>query len=290
MYLKRGAVDVLLGLSFYVANVNAASSFKAEILYPQDESLTVYQNDAIIVRYNSEIPDNSLYTWCWDGGKAPTLKARVQDAVAYNGEELVTIDYTSSGSCWFNLKSNENPTDGGYNSGGFKLLHELFLDHILIIGGNLLSIHDYFKLRIELNDQVGKDGGDHARGFPTEHRFVGIDTRDFDLSFYDGLGTAARIGLGVGIAVGVIGIAALAVAFWLLRRRNMVAKRAETDSDSEELQGDMPQHPWRKDVRDTDMYSEELQGDVPKRPWRTDMREMASNEELRRGPQHELPG
>lgn len=68
---------MLLRLSLYVAAVNAASSFKAEILYPQDVSLTVYQNDAIIVRYNSEIPDNSLYTWCWDGGKAPTLSMPV---------------------------------------------------------------------------------------------------------------------------------------------------------------------------------------------------------------------
>jgi hypothetical protein len=77
LYLRRGAAYVLLGLSLYIAAVDAASSFKAEILYPQGVSLTVYQNDAIIVQYNSEIPDNSLYTWCWDGGKDPTLSMSI---------------------------------------------------------------------------------------------------------------------------------------------------------------------------------------------------------------------
>ncbi|CAH0058905.1 unnamed protein product [Clonostachys solani] len=119
MYL-RGAADVLLGLSIYVAAVDAASSFKAEVLYPQDVSLTVYQNDAIIVRYNSEIPDNSLYTWCWDNEKVPTLSSQ--------REESNSLDIQPR--CF-----------------NYQLLDELFLNHILfiiIIGGNLLAVHDYF--------------------------------------------------------------------------------------------------------------------------------------------------
>ncbi|CAH0018672.1 unnamed protein product [Clonostachys rhizophaga] len=315
MYLRRGAAYVLLGLSLYVVAEDPVSSFKAEILFPPHLTLTVYQNDSIIVLYKSEIPDNSLYTWCWDGEKSPTLKAKIQDAVAYNGEELATINYTSSDSCWFNLRSKENPNDIGWNSGWFKVASgkrataSTFSLGASITSSSTSSSSTTPSSSSEVtsslsttgsssgsNPTTGSEGtGEITLGGPTESTSLSTSTlvssasassaaatttasggsKDdsaasggSSASSGDGLGTAARIGLGVGITMGAIGITALAVAFWMVRRRNTVVKRAETIPASEELQGDVSKRPW----------------------WRTDIREMASNEELRRGPQHEMTG
>ncbi|CAH0005430.1 unnamed protein product [Clonostachys byssicola] len=315
MHLRRRAAYVLLGLSLYVAAEDPVSSFKAEILYPSHLTLTAYQDDSIIVLYKSEIPDNSLYTWCWDGEKGPTLKAKIRDAVAYNGEELVTINYTSSDNCWFNLRSRENPDDIGWNSGWFKVASgKRATASTFSLGASTTSSSvssssatSSSSSEVTSSPSTASSGsesspttrsertGETTLGGPLESASLSTSTLvssmsassaaatttasggskddsaasgDSSASSGDGLVTAARIGLGVGIAMGATGITALAVAIWMVRRRNTVVKPAETNSGSEELQGDVPKRPW----------------------WRTDIREMASNEELRRGPQHEMTG
>lgn len=290
----RSTAWVLLGMSLGQIGAQAQKpNFKAEILYPKEKGNLLYQGDKILVQYNSEISDNSLYTWCWDGKEKPTLKSRVQDAPPYNGEALVEIDFTAStGNCWFNLKSNEHPTYGGHNSGGFTVLKEsrptpstFGLDTATSTATSstasstsststaTTTTESSSTTTAERTGEVTLDSLPKSTSVTssTSTTKTGephpVKTTDSSAASDGGLSPGAKAGVGVGVAFGVIGLAALIFAFWFVRRRRDIIK-SDGESDNQEL----------------------YVGELPKRPWRTNATEMATKEEQRMGPHHELPG
>ena len=137
----------------------------------------------------------------------------VQDVDAYNASALVDLKfYDSNGLCWFDLRPNSSAGYGD-NSPNFQILSEQRAT------STTLGLAQPYA--------AATSSGGGATGTSGTRPTDTADTGD------RGLSVGAKAGIGIGVALGVIGIACLAAAVWYHRRRGKEQGRVREETNAE---------------------------------------------------------
>lgn len=184
------------------------------------QHLTFYEADTVAVKYESNIKNASLWTLCWEGDYLQTRKCFltlrssctpntaanvpsekiIQQAKGMSATELVLIDFhTTSDYCWFNIR------DDGANSVRFSISEDQRSKTILGVSSAAPTSTQ------SSTSSVATNGGTTTT--------PAVSSSSAAASSPGGLSTGAKAGLGFGISLGVLGLAALVGVFYLPKKR-----------------------------------------------------------------------
>ena len=157
---------------------------------------------------------------------------KIDDAAPKNGSQEVKINFNlDADDCWFNLRDNDDEENLGANSPHFAVSSDERSQTTLGLGEETTTAPTSSSTSSEEPSSTA------SKEETTTSSAGGNESEDPSASSSgsDGLSTGAKAGIGVGVALGVIGIIALAGAFFMMRRK----KRNESGAphETQELHG-----------------------------------------------------
>ncbi|KAG4427252.1 hypothetical protein IFR05_017266 [Cadophora sp. M221] len=166
-------------------------------LYPP-AGLTFNYLDTINVSYTSPFRTPYLVTLCLRYNGGDPLEKNAEYGHAYNSSILALIKWPEFASCYFTLRPSKTGGNGSLNTNS-----------------------PWFRINSEARPTPATFGlGQNSTTVPAESE-TSIPAPS------EGLSGGAKIGIGVGVALGCLFVLAAAVAFWLLRRRKKARSQVE---------------------------------------------------------------
>lgn len=218
---KTGLLYQAIAALALVSQGVLAQDDDVKFTYPDKDGLTFYQRDAVTVSYISNIKNASLWTFCREGknGADVVFKGRIDEAAPMNGSQEVRINFnTNSDNCWFNLRNNDE--DGtGFNSPRFSLSSDERSQTTLGLEQETAQTTSAPPSTSETTTSTSISTSSGETSEPTRDGDSGPEATNSDSAGDSGLSTGAKAGIGVGVALGVLGIAAFIGVFFMLRRR-----------------------------------------------------------------------
>ncbi|KAF7549224.1 hypothetical protein G7046_g8420 [Stylonectria norvegica] len=244
-WLTRWPLAAALLLLQYTVALRGDKNKGSGFTYPAEKGLTFYEKDSVNVSWATNFKSASLLVFCWEEGKEGILaqKKRWDNVPGNNGSQIVFVDFnTTASTCWFNLRDRDKDAqDSGINSAGFALSSMERSQTTLGLQGPATTTLAVTATRRPATMTIATESPTFIKeGSPTSTEAKATATTGNyvkNSSSVGRLSTGAKAGIGAAVGVGVLGLAALATSFYVVKRRktkvnNSWGSAVEKDGDT----------------------------------------------------------
>ncbi|KAK3904433.1 hypothetical protein C8A05DRAFT_31804 [Staphylotrichum tortipilum] len=294
MAITRHAILLAVLLASGVAGQDPSK--KPKFAYPPDGSSKVFNlRDTVMVTYTAFYDTGTLYTFC-EPGKGKLIYQ--QQAPGFKATVPVQLNFTSATPCWFNIRTGKDGIDGE-NSATFSLIGEERVGGSRVFGletdpdagtttttssssstsvrtssssSSTLSSSTTSSASVTTTSTSGSTSVSSTSSLSSSTSTNSSTTESTSPpggaggASGGGLSTGASAGIGIGAAIGVLGVAAVGFAFWWRRwgGRQGVVQAAEMEGGGSSWPGYGEQQQQHQLQHEQQYYSYNTAPVVPK--------------------------